>query len=178
MPDSNGRFIPELWWSADVVSRLSETSFSYHEDRRTLAPYFSSGQIRKRSRAFPAKEAFYVQHSLSLSTHENAPLAESRRRYLEHLAAQGAAIHTIRAAAGVIYRAAMMMDLDQSSPVEPALSGNGNRSGDGVIDIPGLFEGHFVEEAKRRNRDENRTGRQLLFVGQMDLVGANLLKAQ
>jgi integrase/recombinase XerD len=50
--------------------------------------------------------------------HENGPLAESRRRYLEHLAAQGAAIHTIRAAAGVVYRAAMTMKLDESSPVE------------------------------------------------------------
>jgi hypothetical protein len=45
-------------------------------------------------------------------------LAESRRRYLEHLGSQGAAIHTIRAAAGVIYRATMMMKLDESSPVE------------------------------------------------------------
>lgn len=60
----------------------------------------AAGQKRSGSRAFPAKEAFHVQHSLSLSTHgcrhENCPLAESRRRYLEHLAAQGAAIHTIR----------------------------------------------------------------------------------
>jgi hypothetical protein len=50
--------------------------------------------------------------------HENGPLAESRRSYLEHLAAQGAANHTIRAAAGIIYRATMMMKLDESSPVE------------------------------------------------------------
>ena len=50
--------------------------------------------------------------------HQNAPLAESRRRYLEHLAAQGAAIHTIRAAAGVIYRATVLMKLDESSSVE------------------------------------------------------------
>ena len=37
----------------------------------------------------------------TIARHENGPLAESRRHYLEHLAAQGAAIHTIRAAAGV-----------------------------------------------------------------------------
>lgn len=54
----------------------------------------------------------------TIARHENAPLAESRRHYLEHLAAQGAAIHTIRAAAGTIYRATMMMKLDESTPVE------------------------------------------------------------
>jgi integrase/recombinase XerD len=54
----------------------------------------------------------------TIARHENGPLAESRRRYLEQLAAQGAAIHTIRAAAGVIYRATIMMELDESSPVE------------------------------------------------------------
>lgn len=54
----------------------------------------------------------------TIARHENRPLAESRRRYLEHLAAQGAAIPTIRAAAGVIYRATIMMKLDESSPVE------------------------------------------------------------
>jgi len=54
----------------------------------------------------------------TVARHESAPLAESRRRYLEHLAAQGAAIHTIRAAAGVVYRATMMMKVDESSPVE------------------------------------------------------------
>jgi integrase/recombinase XerD len=54
----------------------------------------------------------------TIARHENGPLAESRRRYLEHLAAQGPAIHTIRAAAGVIYRATILMKLDESSPVE------------------------------------------------------------
>jgi len=54
----------------------------------------------------------------TIARHENGPLAESRRRYLEYLAAQGAAIHTIRAAAGVIYRATILMKLDGSSPVE------------------------------------------------------------
>ncbi len=50
--------------------------------------------------------------------HENGPLHESRRRYLEHLSAQGAALHTLRAAAGIIYRATIWMNLDESSPVE------------------------------------------------------------
>jgi hypothetical protein len=54
----------------------------------------------------------------TIARHENGPLNESRRRYLEHLAAQGAAFHTIRAAAGVIYPATIMMKLDESSPVE------------------------------------------------------------
>ena len=56
--------------------------------------------------------------SRTIARHENGPLAESRRRYLEHLAARGGALHAIRAASGVIYRAAMMMKLDESSPVE------------------------------------------------------------
>ncbi len=55
---------------------------------------------------------------LTIARHENGPLAESRRRYLEHLAAQGAAFHTIKDAAGVIYRSAIWMKLDESSPVE------------------------------------------------------------
>src|SRR5260370_1655817 len=54
----------------------------------------------------------------TIARHEHGPLSESRRRYLEHLAAQGAAIHTIRAAAGVIYRATILLKLDESSPVE------------------------------------------------------------
>jgi integrase/recombinase XerD len=54
----------------------------------------------------------------TVARHENGPLADSRRRYLEHLDAQGAALHTISAAAGVIYRATVMMKLDESSPVE------------------------------------------------------------
>ena len=36
------------------------------------------------------------------------------------------------------------------------------RSRDDVVEAPVPFEGHFVEEAKRRNSDENLTGRQLL----------------
>lgn len=54
----------------------------------------------------------------TVARHENGPLHESRRCYLEHVAAQGAALHTLRAAAGIIYRAAIWMKLDESSPVE------------------------------------------------------------
>jgi hypothetical protein len=54
----------------------------------------------------------------TVTRHENGPLHESRLRYLEHLAAQGAALHTITAAAEVIYRAAIWMNLDESGPVE------------------------------------------------------------
>ena len=54
----------------------------------------------------------------TVARHENGPLHESRLRYLEHLAAQGAALHTITAAAGIIYRAAIWMKLDESGPVE------------------------------------------------------------
>ena len=54
----------------------------------------------------------------TIARHENGPLADSRRLYLEHLAAQGAALHTIRAAAGTIYRATTLMKLDESGPVE------------------------------------------------------------
>jgi hypothetical protein len=54
----------------------------------------------------------------TIARHENGPLHESRQRYLEHLAAQGAALHTLRGAAGIIYRAAIWMRLDESSPVE------------------------------------------------------------
>lgn len=54
----------------------------------------------------------------TVARHENGPLHESRLRYLEHLAAQGAALHTMTAAAGIIYRAAIWMKLDESGPVE------------------------------------------------------------
>ncbi|MEA2817417.1 MAG: hypothetical protein QOI93_5138 [Rhodospirillaceae bacterium] len=54
----------------------------------------------------------------TVARHENGPLHESRCRYLEHLAAQGAALHTITGAPGVIYRAAIWMKLDESGPVE------------------------------------------------------------
>jgi hypothetical protein len=54
----------------------------------------------------------------TVARHENGPLHESRRRYLEQVAAQGAALHTLRGAAGIIYRAAIWTELDESSPVE------------------------------------------------------------
>jgi integrase/recombinase XerD len=54
----------------------------------------------------------------TIARHENGPLHESRRSYLEHLSAQGAALHTLRGAARIIYRAAVWMKLDESSPVE------------------------------------------------------------
>lgn len=74
------------------------------------------------SGAFPARrvvifKALYRCARL-IARHENGPLLESRRRHLEHLAYQGAALHPIRATAGVIYRATVMMKLDESSPVE------------------------------------------------------------
>lgn len=52
--------------------------------------------------------------------HESGPAAKSRLAYLEHLAAGGATLHSLRANAGVIYRSAVYMNLDESSPVERA----------------------------------------------------------
>ena len=40
----------------------------------------------------------------TVARHENGPLHESRSRYLVHLAAQGAALHTLRGAAGDVYK--------------------------------------------------------------------------
>jgi integrase/recombinase XerD len=50
--------------------------------------------------------------------HETGPAAQSRPAYLEHLAAGGATLHSLRANAGVIYRSAVCMNLDDTSPVE------------------------------------------------------------
>ena len=47
--------------------------------------------------------------------HENDRLHESRRRHLEHFVAQGAAPHTLRGAAVIIYRATIGIKLDESS---------------------------------------------------------------
>jgi hypothetical protein len=52
--------------------------------------------------------------------HESGPAAKSRLAYLEHLAAGGSTLHTLRATAGVIFRSAVYMNLDESSPVERA----------------------------------------------------------
>jgi hypothetical protein len=54
----------------------------------------------------------------TIARHENGPLNESRRSYLEYLAAQGSSFKTLRVAAEVIYRAAVYMRLDSSSQVE------------------------------------------------------------
>ena len=54
----------------------------------------------------------------TIERHQTGPLSESRRAYLEHLAAQGSSLHTLRVAAGAIYRAAVSMHLDSSSRVE------------------------------------------------------------
>jgi hypothetical protein len=54
----------------------------------------------------------------TVTRHECGPAAKSRLAYLEHLAAGGATVHSLRATAGVIYRAAVCMNLDDTSPVE------------------------------------------------------------
>lgn len=50
--------------------------------------------------------------------HETGPAAQSRLAYLKHLAAGGATLHCQRANAGVLYRAAFCMNLDDRSLVE------------------------------------------------------------
>ncbi|HEY2472514.1 MAG TPA: hypothetical protein VGI45_32315 [Terracidiphilus sp.] len=52
--------------------------------------------------------------------HESGPAAQSRLAYLAHLAAGGATLHSLRANAGGIYRSAVYMNLDDSTPVERA----------------------------------------------------------
>ncbi len=54
----------------------------------------------------------------TVARHENGPAAQSRLKYLEHLAAGGACVHSLRVHAGVIYRTAVWMNLDDTSPVE------------------------------------------------------------
>jgi hypothetical protein len=51
----------------------------------------------------------------TIARHENGPLYESRRIYLEHLAAQGSSHKTLRVVAEVIYRAALYMRLDSQA---------------------------------------------------------------
>jgi hypothetical protein len=50
--------------------------------------------------------------------HENGPAARSRLAYLENLAAGGATLHCLRANAGVLYRTAVCMNLDDTSLVQ------------------------------------------------------------
>jgi hypothetical protein len=52
--------------------------------------------------------------------HANGPAARSRLAYLEHLAAGGATLHRLRGNAGVLYRAAVCMNVDDASPAEQA----------------------------------------------------------
>jgi hypothetical protein len=52
------------------------------------------------------------------------------------------------------------------------------RSGDDVLEGPVLLESHFVEEAKCGNGDEDRTGSQLPFFRQLELISTNLLRPQ
>jgi hypothetical protein len=54
----------------------------------------------------------------TVARHENGRLRESRRSSLEHLSAQGAALRSLRGAAGIIYRAAVGRKPDESSPVD------------------------------------------------------------
>jgi integrase/recombinase XerD len=57
---------------------------------------------------------------LTVARHENGPLHESRRRYLEHLSKEGASRSMLLRASAVMYRAAVRMKLDESSPVAEA----------------------------------------------------------
>src|SRR5260370_13882985 len=50
--------------------------------------------------------------------------------------------------------------------------------GDDLFKGPVLLESDFVKETQRANCNENRTGRQFLFIRQIDLVGTNLLRSQ
>src|ERR1700687_5215800 len=51
-------------------------------------------------------------------------------------------------------------------------------SWDDLFEGPVLFEGNLVEEAQGGNSNEDRTGRQLSFVGQVDLIGTDILRPQ
>ena len=116
------------------MSRLLETSPSI---MRHVALLSLTQQLDKRGmEAEPSrpKEAFPVQHSLPLSTHNRS--SRKMVRWPNQgvvtwsiLPVQGAAIHTIRAAAGVIYRATILMRLDESSPVERKTSSEWQNDG-------------------------------------------------
>ena len=56
----------------------------------------------------------------TVARHENGPAARSRLAYLEYLAEGGSTLHCLRANAGVLYRAAVCMNLDDTSLVERA----------------------------------------------------------
>jgi hypothetical protein len=52
------------------------------------------------------------------------------------------------------------------------------RAWDDVFEAPILVQGDFVEETQGSHGDQNGAGGQLFFIGQIDLVGTNLLRAQ
>jgi hypothetical protein len=52
------------------------------------------------------------------------------------------------------------------------------RSGDDVFEGPVLFETDFIQEAKCGNGNKDRTGSQLLFLRQVDLIGTNSLSCR
>ena len=52
----------------------------------------------------------------TIERHTNSPLADPRRRYLEHLAAGGANPSMMRNAAALMYRAVQLLDLEVDRP--------------------------------------------------------------
>ncbi len=54
----------------------------------------------------------------TIERHTNSPLADSRRRYLEHLAAGGASPSMMRNVAALMYRAVQLLDLEANRPVK------------------------------------------------------------
>src|SRR5262249_4023559 len=51
-------------------------------------------------------------------------------------------------------------------------------SRDDVVQFPIPMQGNSVKETKGRGGDQDGTGGELLFVGQIDLIGTNLLGAE
>jgi hypothetical protein len=49
---------------------------------------------------------------------------------------------------------------------------------DDVLERPVFLQGDLVEKARRGYGDEHRARRQFLFVGEVDLIGADVLRAQ
>jgi hypothetical protein len=52
------------------------------------------------------------------------------------------------------------------------------RRRDNVLEAPVLFEGDLIEEPQGGDGDEDGARRQLLFIGQVNLVGSDVLGAQ
>ena len=76
----------------------------------------------------------------------------------------------------------MVGGLDRVEKVDHLLLAEHNRQrlrllrrGDHLVEGPLLAERDSIEEAERRHVDEQRTGGQLAFGGQVDLVGVDLL---